>query len=258
MIQIDDQDRVRLVTLDRPDALNAMNGELYRATGDALNDAARDPGTSVVVITGNGRAFCAGQDIAELGQIAGDDGAAAGSGFPYLAAALTSFPKPLIAAVNGIAVGIGFTMLPHCDLVYVAESARFRTPFAALGVSPEAASSALFPMVMGWQAAAHTLLTGAWLSADEAVTAGFALAKVADDALLDTALAAARTMAALPLVSLVTTKRLMRTERDALVARATDAENAAFAELLGGPANQEAIAAFLDKREPDFSKVTDA
>lgn len=261
MLRIDDHGRVRVLTLDRPEALNAMNDGLYRTVADALNGAAAEPGVTVVVLTGEGRAFCAGQDLAEMGELAstrGSDGERPEPGFPRFADALVGFPKPLIAAVNGLAVGVGFTMLPHCDLVYVAASARFRTPFAALGVAPEAASSALFPLAMGWQAAAYSLLTGDWLSADDAVAHGLALAKVDDDALLETALATAGKLAALPVVSLVETKRLMRSERNELVRRARAAEDEAFSRLVGGPANTEAITAFLEKREPDFSTLPPA
>ena len=258
MLRIDDHGRVRVLTFDRPDALNAMNNELYRASADGLDAAAADPGVSAVILTGTGRAFCAGQDLAEMGDLA-SAGASGGDvpepGFPRFTDAIIAFPKPLIAAVNGLAVGIGFTMLPHCDLVVVGESARFRTPFAKLGVAPEAASSLLFPMAMGWQAAALSLLTGDWLSADDAVAHGFALRKVADADLLDAALEIGQKMAVLPVVSLIETKALMRGERDRLVAATRAAEDAAFSRLLGGPSNNEAIAAFLEKREPDFSNL---
>lgn len=260
VLRVEDHGRVRVLTFDRPGALNAMNNELYRASADALDAAGADPSISAVVLTGNGRGFCAGQDLGEMGQLAtavGADGKAPPApGFPRFADALIAFPKPLIAAVNGLAVGIGFTMLPHCDLVLVAESARFRTPFARLGVVPEAASSVLFPLAMGAQAAALSLFTGDWLSADDAVRFGLALRKTPDGEVLDLSLEIAEKVAALPLVSLVETKRLMRIDRDQVVAKARAAEDATFARLVGGPANTEAIAAFLERREPDFSKLS--
>lgn len=129
-MRVDDHGAVRLLTLHRPEALNAFDSPLYRATGAALTAARDDDAVRVVVLTGAGRAFSAGQDLGEMARLAA--GEAVESGFPVLLEALESFDKPLVAAVNGPAVGIGFTMLPHCDLVLVAEGARLRTPFAEL------------------------------------------------------------------------------------------------------------------------------
>ena len=137
-----DRPGVRLLTLNRPQALNAFDSPLYRAAGTALDAARADDTVKVVVVTGAGRAFSSGQDLEEMARLAA--GEATDSGFPVLLEALQGFDKPLVAAVNGAAVGIGFTMLPHCDIVVAAESARFRTPFAEMGVPPEAASSLLF------------------------------------------------------------------------------------------------------------------
>jgi len=186
MLGLDDHDRVRLLTLDRPEALNAFDNALYDATAAALNEAAADDEVAVVVITGSGRAFSAGQDLVEMAELAAGMGIPGPeaepeslkgvvSGFPGLLDALQSFPKPLMAAVNGLGLGIGFTMLAHCDLVLIAEGARLKTPFTSLGVAPEAASSLLFPVRMGWQQAARVLFTSDWISAAEAVELGIAL-----------------------------------------------------------------------------------
>src|SRR5690242_5347191 len=133
MLRVDDADRVRLLTLDRPEALNAFNDALYHAAGAALSDAADSPDVACVVITGSGRAFCAGQDLAEMSQLGGGAGdgdrdrdAAATHGFPVFLDTLAGFPKPVLCAVNGLGVGVGLTMLFHADLVFVGRSALLR------------------------------------------------------------------------------------------------------------------------------------
>jgi enoyl-CoA hydratase/carnithine racemase len=275
MLRAEDHGRVRLITLDRPEALNAFNTALYDTTANALAAAAADDGVAVVVITGAGRAFSAGQDLLEMADLAirfgegGDDSPAtepgepasdapsATSGFPHLLDELQCFPKPLMAAVNGLGLGIGFTMLAHCDLVLIAEGARLKTPFTSLGVSPEAASSYLFPVRMGWQAAARVLFTSDWISAEEAVELGIAGQVCAPEALLDEALALAGRIARMPISSLVTTKRLMLDAQLPLIERARAREEAAFVTVMGGPANLEALSAFAEKREPDFAGVDD-
>lgn len=224
-------DGVRLLTLDRPHALNAFDSPLYRATGAALTAARADDAVKVVVITGAGRAFSAGQDLDEMARLAA--GEQVDSGFPVLLDALQAFDKPLVAAVNGAAVGIGFTMLPHCDLVLAADGARFRTPFAEMGVPPEAASSYLFPARMGWQRAAEVLFTSPWLSAAEAVDCGVALRVVPADDLLVEALTLAATIATAPLTALRAIKATMLAGRADAVAAARAREEAAFARVLG-------------------------
>ena len=222
---------VRLLTLDRPQALNAFDSPLYRAAGAALDAARSDDGVKVAVITGAGRAFSAGQDLEEMARLAA--GEQIDSGFPVLLDALQAFDKPLVAAVNGAAVGIGFTMLPHCDLVLAADGARFRTPFAEMGVPPEAASSYLFPARMGWQRAAEVLFTSPWLSAAEAVECGIALRVVPAGDLLAEALTLAATIAAAPLPALRAVKATMLAGRADAVAAARAREEAAFARVLG-------------------------
>jgi enoyl-CoA hydratase/carnithine racemase len=258
VLRVEDADRVRLVTLDRPEARNALDTEHYDALADALRDAAARPDLAVAVITGTAGAFCAGQDLAEMGLLAGLDRTAAprtGHGFQRFVGVLESFPKPLLAAVNGVAVGLGVTMLPYCDLVLVAEDARLRAPFASLGVVPEAGGSFTLPVAMGRQAAAWALLTGAWIDAATAQATGLAWRVCAPDALLAEALDVARAMARLPIVSLVETKRLVRTGWVEAARSARGREEAVFARLTGAPANREAIAAFLEKREPDFAHL---
>jgi enoyl-CoA hydratase/carnithine racemase len=226
-----DRPGVRLLTLNRPQALNAFDSPLYRAAGEALDAARADDTVKVVVVTGAGRAFSAGQDLDEMARLVG--GEKVESGFPVLLEALQAFDKPLLAAVNGAAVGIGFTLLPHCDIVLAAEGARFRTPFAEMGVPPEAASSLLFPARMGWQRAAEVLFTSPWLSADEAVACGIALRAVPADDLLTDALDLATTIAAAPLPALRAIKGTMLAARADAVAAARAREEDAFARVLG-------------------------
>jgi enoyl-CoA hydratase/carnithine racemase len=230
-VACEDRGAVRVLTFDRPEVLNAFDSGLYRAVADALVAARDDDAVHVVVMTGAGRAFSSGQDLGELARLAA--GEQVESGFPALLDALQAFDKPLVAAVNGVAVGIGFTLLPHCDLVLAADDARFRTPFAEMGVPPEAASSVLFPERMGAQRAAWLLFTCAWLSADEAVAAGIALRAVPADALLDEALALAAQVAANPLPALRAIKATLLAARNPAVTAARQREDAAFARVLG-------------------------
>ncbi len=242
MIQTGNDGAVRLITIDRPDALNAFDSALYRGLAGALDAARADDSVHVVVITGVGRSFSAGQDLKEMARLAA--GETTDAGFPDLLEAVQAFDKPLLAAVNGFAIGIGFTILPHCDIVLVADSARFRTPFAELGVPPEGASSYLFPARMGWQRAASVLFTSAWLDAAQAVEYGIALARHPDDELLPRALELATSIAAAPLVALRAIKQAMMAAQAPAVVAARAREEAAFAELLGGADTSAALDAF--------------
>jgi enoyl-CoA hydratase/carnithine racemase len=172
VLRVDDDGPVRLLTLDRPEARNAFNKALYDAVRLTLDEAAADDTTSVCVITGAGDIFSAGQDLKALAGF--KDNPEEAHGFDPFARALAAFDKPLIAAVNGAAVGVGTTMLLHCDVVLVSDTARFKLPFAGLGLIPEAASSLLLPAAIGPQAANYLLLTGDWMDAEAAVTRGLA------------------------------------------------------------------------------------
>ena len=208
MLQIDDHDGVRLLTLDRPDALNAFNTPLYDACAAAFREASTRDDIACVVLTGNGRAFSAGQDLGEMSRIdptgsSPSDSGDPGPGFPRFIDTVAAFEKPLLAAVNGLGVGIGLTVLLHCDLVLIAQGARLRAPFVPLGVVPEAAGSLLMPLVMGGQRAALALYTGEWITADDAVACGLALGAVAPDALLPETMELAGRIARMPVSSLV-------------------------------------------------------
>jgi len=250
----EDFGRVRLLTLDRPEALNAFDDALYDAVRDALEAAAESPEVAAVVLTGRGRAFSAGQDLAQLERpLRHDDDLP--HGFPSFIASLEAFPKPLIAAVNGLAVGIGLTLLLHCDLVLIADDARLRAPFVNLGVTAEAGSSLLLPATVGWQEAAHLLYTASWLDAARAVAMGLAWRAVPRDALADEALSVAGEIAGMPIDALVGTKRLLLDARLDAVRAARAREDVTFSRLARGPANQEAIAAFRERRKPDFTRL---
>jgi enoyl-CoA hydratase/carnithine racemase len=246
--------RVCLLTLNRPGALNAFNDDLYDAVRCALDEAAVNPDVAVVVITGAGRAFSAGQDLAELESPRRHDDDLA-HGFPTFIASVEAFPKPLIVAVNGIGVGIGLTLLPHCDLVLIADDARLRAPFVSLGVTAEAGSTHLLPVTIGWQETAHLLYTASWLDAARAVEVGIAWRSVPSEELLERALEVAGEIAEMPIASLVATKRLLLDGRLDAVRAARDRENLSFARLVRGPANREAIAAFREKRKADFTRL---
>lgn len=242
---------VALITLNRPNKRNAFNDQQYDDLRAALTDARGDDAVKTAVLTGAPGAFSGGQDLGEMAALrARDDGQP--HGFLPFIDCLSAFDKPLIAAVNGVAVGIGLTMLLHCDIVYVARSARLRAPFVSLGLVPEAASSYLLQAIVGPQLAAELLYTNAWIGADRAVELKLAAGAFADDALLAGAMGKALEIAGQPLGSLRRTKQALLAVRAEAVAAARRREDAAMAASLGGPANMEAIRAFREKRAPDF------
>lgn len=255
VLQIDDIDRIRTITLDRPDALNAFNEALYDATTDALLDAAVDSSIAVVVITGTGRAFSAGTDVIEMAQRNSGGIEAGRHGFPGLIDTLVEFPKPLICAVNGLALGIGATMLALADLVFMSSDARVRCPFTALAVAPEAASSYTFPAMLGRHNATWALLSSEWLGAEECREMGLAWKVTTPDALLDTTMTHARVLASKPISSLVESKRAIVDAIKPQIDAARERENAAFVRLLGRPANIEALTALAERRVPDFAAI---
>lgn len=243
-VLVHDADGVRLVTFNRPTKRNAFNQALWYAVADALREAAGDDTIACAVLTGSADSFTAGQDLGEMADptvfTSGDE-----PGYRVLMPVLEEFPKPLLAAVNGVGVGIGLTILPHCDLVFIADEARLKAPFASLGVTTEASASLLLPLTMGWQRAAEVLFTEPWIDAPRAVELGLALRALPRAELLDHTLAVARTIAAFPLASLVATKQLMLAGRIDAVRAARLREEAAFETLVGALANQTALQDFL-------------
>lgn len=246
--------RTMVVRFNRADALNAMDQAVMSGLKNALQTAENDDGVAVCLLTGEGRAFCAGQDMHEMQTIG--QGGEIDNQFPSMLKVLTNFSKPLLAAVNGIGVGIGMTMLAHCDLVLMAASAKLRTPFPQLGLAPEAGSSYAFANRMGWPNAAYALMSGRWFSANECLEMGLVWRVVEDDKLLAQAQAIAAEIGKNPIPSLIATKQLMLSAgRPEKVWAAHAREAKAYESLMGGVANQEAVEAFLEKREVDFSKI---
>lgn len=246
---ITDENRVRTLTLNRPEALNAFNEALYDAATEALNEAAENPGVAVVVLTGAGRAFCAGQDLTEMQARLSDPGFRPGQhGFPGLIDALGAFPKPLICAVNGLGVGLGATVLGFADLAFMSTTARLKCPFTSLGVAPEAASSYLLPQLVGRQNAAWMLMSSQWVDAAEALRMGLVWKLCEPDDLVPDATRHAEVLAAQPVSSLIAVKQSMMEPLRPDIAAARSREDAYFAELMGAQANAEALAEFTRGR----------
>lgn len=247
-LQIADDNRVRTVTLHRPDALNAFNEALYDATTVALREAARDPEVAVVLITGAGRAFSAGTDLTEMqARITDPDFSPGEYGFMGLVDALGEFPKPLICAVNGLGLGIGTTILGFADIAFMSTTAKLKCPFTSLGVAPEAASSYLLPQLIGRQNAAWLLMSSEWVSAEEALRMGLVWKLCDPDDLMAEARRHAEVLASRPIASLEAVKATMVAPIRAEVAAARARENQCFVELMGAAANAEALAAFQDR-----------
>jgi enoyl-CoA hydratase/carnithine racemase len=238
--------------LNRAAKKNALTFAMYEALTAALGQARSDASVRVALVTGNGETFCAGNDIADFTTPRPDFGAAPPSRFID---ALVAFDKPLIAAVHGPAVGIGATMLLHCDLVYASSTARLRMPFVSLGLVPEAGSSLLLPRRVGDAVAAEILLLGAWIDAERARELRLVNAVLpSGPELLAFARARAGDLAASPPQALRTTRALLRGDPSALRARIAE-EALAFAKSLTTAEAREAFAAFLERRAPDFSKI---
>lgn len=245
-LHIADENRVRTLTLHRPDALNAFNEALYDATTVALRDAAGDPEVAVVLLTGMGRAFSAGTDLTEMrARITDPENFHEGEhGFLGLIDTLSSFPKPLICAVNGLGIGIGATILGYADLAFMATTARLKCPFTSLGVAPEAASSYLLPQLIGRQNAAWLLMSSEWVGAEEALRMGLVWKVCEPDDLLPEARRHADILASRPISSLMAVKQTMSAPMAPGIAQARERENACFAELMGAAANADALAEF--------------
>jgi enoyl-CoA hydratase/carnithine racemase len=236
---------VRVIAFNRPEVRNAFDTTMYQEVTAALRAADSDEAVGAVVLTGRGTAFTSGQDLAEMAAIAtGTAVEGAGQGFMGLLDCLIDLSVPLLAAVNGVAVGLGFTLLPHCNLVLVDAEARLRVPFAELGVPPEAASSLLFPALMGWQQAARVLLTSEWVSAPELVELGLALQVCDAGSVLSETVALAARIAAHPRGATRASSSLVRAARRDAVVEANRREQGAFASLLGSAVGSGTLAEF--------------
>ncbi len=245
-------ERVARIEIARPEKKNALTEEMYAALADAVLAAEGDAQVRTLFIHGAPDCFCAGNDLKDFLERPprGDDAPA----WRFLRA-LSGAGKPVVAAVAGPAVGIGTTMLLHCDLVYAASGARFQLPFVPLGLVPEAGSSLLLPARAGYARAAELLLLGRTFDAERALAAGLVTEVVAAGELIERGRRAALELAALPPASVRHTKRLMKAAFSGGVADAMREELRAFREQVVSSEAKEAFAAFLEKRRPDFSRL---
>ena len=240
------------ITLNRPEKKNSITAAMYQTLADTLADASANSAVRVVLLAGSAELFTAGNDLADFmnNPPSGEDAPV----FQFLKA-ISTFEKPIVAAVAGPAIGIGTTMLLHCDLVYAADNARFALPFTSLGLVPEAGSSYLLPLIAGYQQAAELLLLGEPFGAARAKEAGFVTEVLPADQLLAAAEKAAMKLAALPGKSVRMTKALMKHAHGTMIASQISEESGRFRAMLGEPAAREAFSAFFAKRKPDFSQL---
>ena len=243
---------VMTLTINRVARKNSLTAAMYDAMADALDSANHDAAVRAVVIQGHETVFSAGNDIGDfLNQPPTTSDAPV---FRFLRG-ISSFPKPIVASVCGPAVGIGTTLLLHCDLVYAGDNAAFSMPFVNLGLCPEAASSFLAVQLMGYPRAAEALLLGEPFMAETALEMGLINRIVPPAEANALAQRQAQKLAAKPLASLLETKRLMKKGNAAMVAERIAEEGASFGRMLHEPAAREAFGAFMEKRRPDFSKL---
>jgi enoyl-CoA hydratase/carnithine racemase len=240
------------VVLNRPAKKNAMTSGMYVALADVFNDAAKDERIRVVLWHGAGDSFCAGNDVEDFLKNPPGPGE---SPQAQLMNALIDFDKPLVAAVQGAAIGGGTTMLTHCDLVYAGESAKFQMPFVNLAVVPEFGSSFLVPARIGHIRAAELILLGLPFDAKRAADLGFVTQVVSNQVLLTTAAETARKLAAKPAGALQASKRLMKRSFREQLKAAMKAETEEFSAQVRSEDAKEALTAFLQKRPPDFTKT---
>jgi enoyl-CoA hydratase/carnithine racemase len=243
---------VMTITLNRLERKNSITSAMYGAMADALSEAERNPEIRVAVLQGHETVFSAGNDIGDFlnRPPQGND-----SPVSRFLRGIATFPKPLVAAVCGPAVGVGTTMLFHCDLVYAGDNAAFSMPFVNLGLCPEAGSSLLVPRMMGYHRAAEALLLGEPFMAEAALEVGLVNRVVPPTEANAAAQLVAHKLAAKPLTSLIETKRLMKMGQQQLVADQMAEEGESFGRMLAEPAAKEAFGAFMEKRKPDFSKL---
>ncbi|MFM9968315.1 MAG: enoyl-CoA hydratase [Burkholderiales bacterium] len=251
LIQTPRDGAIAIFTLNRPEKKNALTAAMYEALAESLNRAAADDAVRVVVLRGEGGSFTAGNDLADFAASRPDANDTPAMRFLR---EIAHFPKPLVAAVEGVAVGIGTTMLLHCDFVYASPTTHFAMPFVNLAVVPEAASSYLLPRIAGERRAAELLMLGEPFSAEQALAAGIVNAIVEPEQLFDTAMNTARKLAAKPPSALRETKRLLKQPEFERIDAAMRAEARVFAKCLQSEEAKEAFAAFFEKRKADFSR----
>jgi enoyl-CoA hydratase/carnithine racemase len=242
------------IQINRPDKKNALTLAMYDAMTEALLAAEADPAVRAILFAGADTCFTAGNDLGDFlnNPPSGEDSPV----FRFLKTLLAA-QKPVLAAVHGVAVGIGTTMLLHCDLVWAGPSARFQVPFVNLGLTPEAASSLILPQLMGHRRAAELLLLGETFDAETALAAGLVNGLRADSELDAYVLHKAQMLASKPPTAVRLTKMLMKRWPAEAVRRAMSAEGEIFISRLHSPEAREAMTAFFERRQPDFSRVVD-
>jgi len=245
------ENRIGFVEMARPEKKNALNAEMYGQLAAALAAADADPQVRAILLHGRPDCFTAGNDLSDFLQRPPQG---AGSPTWKFFEVLPALGKPIVAAVGGPAIGIGTTLLLHCDLVYATPGARFQLPFVPLGIVPEFGSTFLLPQLAGYQRAAELLLLGQPFTAEKAREAGIVTEVVAEEKLLVRAGEAAAALAALPAASIRLTKRLMKSRHARAVGEQIAEEGRLFLERLASPEAKEAMSAFLEKRKPDFSR----
>lgn len=243
---------VLTLTINRVDKKNSITAAMYAAMADALAGAGSDAAVKAVVIQGHETIFSAGNDI---GDFLNNPPSTQDSPVFRFLRGISSFAKPIVAAVCGPAVGIGTTLLLHCDLIYAGDNAAFSVPFVNLGLCPEAASSLLLPQLLGYPRAAEALLLGEPFSAETALEIGLINRIVPPAEVSALAQQQARKLAAKPLSSIIETKRLMKKGNASLADERMAEEGNSLGRMLGEPAAREALTAFMQKRKPDFSNV---
>jgi enoyl-CoA hydratase/carnithine racemase len=239
------------IEISRPEKKNALTTAMYGAMAEALGRAAGDPAAKLVVFRGAKGVFTAGNDLGDF--LANPPRDASAPVFRFIDA-LAFFEKPVVAIVEGLAVGIGTTLLLHCDLVFAAEDTRFILPFVNLGLSPEAGSSYLLPLRAGHARAAEMLLLGQPFSAKQASEAGLVNQVVGEGKVSEVAIAKCRALAAQPAASLRATKRLMKERYASTLREVLARETDVFISRVSSPEAKEAFSAFAEKRKPDFSR----
>lgn len=242
---------VATIEIARPGKKNALTLSMYQAMADAINAAVADSAVRALLITGQPGVFTSGNDLEDFMQRPPTNDDSPVLRFMH---ALTACDKPVVAAVTGAAVGIGTTMLLHCDLVYVSDEARLAMPFVALGLVPEFASSLLIPQLIGHAKAAQLLLLGEPFTGADAVEFGIANAVLPPDEVVPHARRMAERFNTLPAGAVRDAKRLLRASSKEVITQTINTEAAVFGSRLRSPEAQEAFQAFFQKRKPDFSK----
>lgn len=255
LVEVEAAEGIAWLTLNRPERKNAFTDPMWAQLLAALDRLLADPAVRVVVLTGADDNFTAGADVSLIEGKGDGDGDGPHPFRGVMDHLTTTFDKPILAAVDGAAIGFGITVLLHCDFVYVTDRARLRAPFVRLGLVPEAASSFLFPEVLGVRNAAELLYTADFIDGRRAVELGIANACVSPSELRPAVQATAARIAENPPRAVRATKRLLLETRRAQVLAAIDRELAVFTERMGTPENLEALKAFYEKRAPDFSQL---